>query len=453
MKTFKAMCGGLICLSVPLLNGCVSIYQRPSLNIPVAYAHAPLSQANSAPKVIELAPWWHEFNDDRLNGLIETALAQNYNLARASLSIKRARLVAGLARRDQWPQVSGSLAESTSSSIESFSSQVSLGYEVDLWRRLDSTHSAAEWEAKATQEDRDATRLALIGTVCNFYWDIAFTHQQIATAELNLRYQQKLVGLIKSQYDLGAVSGVEVAESQQSLSVQLASLSVLEQHLVAVRAGLEILLGHEAMDSSQEPQAMPQSPLAAIRADLPVQLLGRRPDIRASEMRLRATLATGDAVRAGLYPSLSLTGSNHSQGDRLSSLFANPVSTLSVVIGLNFLDFPRHRMAANISQLDYDMAALAFQDSVYGALRDVDIALSQSAQLAQQGEVLQRALMAAQTSERLYGIRYSQGAVALRIWLDAQQGLRTAKAEVDKNRLAQLYNRALLYQAMGGGQS
>jgi len=266
-----------------------------------------------------------------------------------------------------------------------------------------------------------------------------------------LAYQQKLVNLTGIQHDLGAVSGVEVAETQQALAAQTAALSVLEQHLVEDRAALQLLLGNEALPLIDEPQSLPERTLAEIPAGLPADLLGRRPDLKAAEMRLRATLATGDATRAALYPDISLTGTQNGASTALSSVFDHPTQTLIAAISFPFLDYPRHRLANKIARADYDVAALSFKQTLYVALADVDNALSERTQLRSQGQSLLHSLLAAKTAERLYGVRYSSGSVALRIWLDAQQSLWSAQLAYDNNRLLQLINQSTLYQALGGG--
>jgi outer membrane protein TolC len=42
----------------------------------------------------------------------------------------------------------------------------------------------------------------------------------------------------------------------------------------------------------QEPQALPERPLPPVAAGVPAEVLGRRPDLRAAELRLRETLAS-----------------------------------------------------------------------------------------------------------------------------------------------------------------
>ncbi|WP_349322663.1 efflux transporter outer membrane subunit [Asticcacaulis sp. MM231] len=432
-----------------VLGGCVSVYHRPDAQIPDHYSHA---GPPSTDALID-SRWWQSFDDPGLNIVVDKALASNTNLLVATFIVQRAQTVAGITSLDQWPRVSGNVSGTQANATTSYTANAALSYDVDLWRRLASTTSAARWEAKATQEDRNSTELALIGTVCQLYWDIGFTHQQITTGNATLVYQQKILDLVTYQHTVGAVSGVEVAEAQQVVNVQVSTLSELSQHLVEDRAAMAILLGNEPLAEAQEPRSLPDLPLTAIAAGLPAELLARRPDLKAAELRLRETLATGDATRATLYPGLSLTGTGGGTSTELSSLLSHPTGSIAALITLPFLDLGRHRLNDKLAQTDYDIAVQNFRQTLYAALADTDNALSHRTQLVNQAEALQKSLEAATTAERLYGVRYRFGSVALRVWLDAQQSLRVAQLAYDGNRLSQFNNRATLFQALGGGMT
>jgi NodT family efflux transporter outer membrane factor (OMF) lipoprotein len=430
-----------------IMGGCVSVYQRPITNMPDQYAYG-----DSSVSYEEIdKQWWRSFGDTQLDSLVDLALAHNLDLAVSSLSLRRAQLLAGITSLDQWPQVSGSLTAGRADELTSFGANLNVSYDLDLTRRLSSSALAARLEARAAEEDGEALRIALIGTVCQIYWDIAFTHEQIRAGELTLGYQRKLLDIVRYQHSVGAISGLEVALSQQALSAQLANQALLAQDLVVSRSALALLLGNQPMNEAMEPKSLPDISMSIIPAGLPADLLARRPDLRSAEMRLRAILAQGDAVRAGLYPDLSLTASGGAASAQLSSLFDNPKGSLAALITLPFLNWPKQRLNQKVTETDYEIAVQRFRLTLYEALGDVDEALSNRAQLINQSLALRTSLEAAKTAERLYGVRYRLGSVELRLWLDSQQGLRAAQLAYDANRLSQLSNRVVLIQALGGG--
>jgi NodT family efflux transporter outer membrane factor (OMF) lipoprotein len=446
----KYVCKSGILMSVALatvLSACASTpYDSPKVPMTAQFDHA----GNGTDATSQSGDWWTAFGDTTLNTLVSEVLARNNDLAAAALKVQQAQLQVGLTRLDQFPSASGSLGASTSSTTN-YSASLGVSYEVDLWGRLAANTRAANWEAQATEEDRQAARLALIGTTAELYWRIAYTHQQITVGQQNLDYALKVQDLVSIQHNAGASSGVEVAEAAQTVNSQRASLSDLQQQLVEYRSSLTVLLGGTPLPESSEPQSLPDLPLPEVGAGVPAELLARRPDLRAAELRLRENLADVDIAKAAFYPGLSLTASGGASSAELGSLFNNPTGALAASLSLPFLDFPRLSRNVKISQKTYDIAVLTFKTTLLQALADTDNALSSRTQLAEQGAAQAASLEAARKAEALYAIRYRTGSVALRIWLDAQSSRRAAQLSYDNNRLSQLINQSTLYQALGGG--
>jgi NodT family efflux transporter outer membrane factor (OMF) lipoprotein len=447
MKNFLKNRSVLVLIMTAGLSACATTpYETPQVPTPSQFAHA--GEGSDATAIS--GDWWTAFNDPALNALVSRVLVKNDNLAAAALRVQQAQLQAGLTRLDQVPEASGSLGASTSDSTN-YSASVGVSYEVDLWGRLSANTRAANWEAQATEEDRQAAKLALIGTTAELYWRIAYTHQQIAVGEQNLAYVSKVRDLVTIQHNAGSVSGVEVAEADQSVNSQIASLAALEQQLVEYRSAVTVLLGGDTWDTSAEPQSLPDIPLPDVRAGLPAELLSRRPDLRAAELRLRESLADVDITKASLYPALTLSASGGASSAELGSLFSNPSGSLGLGLTLPFLNYPRVRQNIRVSEKTYEIAVANFRTTLLQALADTDNALSNRTRLAQQGEAQAASLAAARKAESLYAVRYRTGSVALRMWLDAQQSARAAQLSYDNNRLSQLINQSTLYQALGGG--
>ncbi|ADU11744.1 efflux transporter outer membrane subunit [Asticcacaulis excentricus] len=434
------------CLSAIGLTACTSTpYVTPQVPVAETYLH------QTAATLIDKPPsaWWTSFGDAQLNALVSTVLTHNNDLAAAGLTLKKARLTAGLSRLDKWPSLSGSVSASHAGDT-SYSASLSVSYEADLYGRLNDTLRAANWEAQATAEDLAATRLALVGTTAELYWTIGYTHRQISVGQEDLAHARKVLDLVTTQHDAGAASGVDVAEAQQNVSAQEASLAALQQNLVEYRASLAVLLGGIRWDVTREPQILPQTPLPEVQAGLPADLLGQRPDLRAAEMRLREALATVDATRKSFYPTFTLSGSEGGISSELAEVLKNPSGSVAATLSLPFLDYARIHTNVRVSQTSYEIAVARFKTTWLQALADVDNALSNHTQLAQKAAAEAQALKAAQRAEALYAVQYKTGAVALRVWLDARQSARAAQLSYDNVRLAQFKNRLTLYQALGG---
>jgi NodT family efflux transporter outer membrane factor (OMF) lipoprotein len=439
-----------------LLAGCASRtpYVRPGAPLPAAFTH----QISAAQATVRDDMWWHAFGDPTLNALVDLAIARNPDLAAAAVRVRRAQLEARLSGNALVPIPNGSLSTGLSQpmsgtprrSVESASGSVGLGWEADLFGRLDARRDAARFEAQATAQDRDGVFLTLVGTTASLHWQIALANERITLGEQSLAYARRTQSLVEAQYKAGALSALEVREVEQIVTAQEAALTEVRQARVRSREALMALL-NGAPAPFDEPQSLRTEPLPGITAGLPADLLGRRPDLRAAELRLRGALASADATKASFYPALTLTGALGTSSGGLLNVLTNPVATLGAGLTLPFLNINTMRFETQIARTRYEEAVILFRKSLYDALAEVETTLAARAELATQGFALRRARDAAIYAERLYEMRYRVGAVPLRTWLDAQERRRTADLALSSNQLAQFQNQVTLRQALGGG--
>lgn len=457
MPTFKPT---FILLMAIVLAGCTAFrtpYERAPLATPTAWQNNNATNADAIPStsIAHSDRWWKNFDDPQLNQLIDQVLTRNHDLAGADILVRVAKLQAGLTAIN--PIFSASFGTTNSrnlrgvpDSARSQSLTGSASYLVDFWGNLASQRDAAEWQALATEQDRESIALTLIGTTASLYWQIANAHQHIDANEQSITYSKKTLELVRVQYAAGAVSTLELLQAEQSLTLQQANQTQLLQQLVASRAALALLFDGPAQAPYPERQSLSVVALPRVVAGLPSELLGRRPDLRAAELRLRNMLATNDATRTSFYPALTLTGSLGSGSSSLVNLLKNPVGTLSTGLTFPFLQWDQMQLSNQVAQATYEKGVIDFRQAFYKALSDVEVALSARHQFLVQGDKLAQSLDAANKIERLYQQRYRAGAVSLRIWLDAQEAQRAAVVAVADNNLNLLTSQLNLYLALGG---
>lgn len=442
----------------------------PAAHLPVpaqygrgdAAANAPVQdiqrEVTAPPADIRADAWWQGFADPRLDQLIARVLDSNTGMASAGLKLERARAHAGLAGADLWPQASGSVSASASRSTDrgddwsrNHGASVSLGWELDLWGKLRGQRDIARWEAQATAQDLQSTALSLVGQSCELYWQLGYLNQAIATGQANLDRLERTAALVQSQFKAGAVSRLEVRQAQQNIESQRAAQAQLEQQRVETRNALTVLLDGQPWPLADEPQDLDVAQSPALAEGLPAELLARRPDLRAAELRLRQSLASIKVTATSYYPSLSLSGSIGSSSPSLSEVLTHPVATLGAGLSLPFLKFRQMQLDIDSADLSYQIAANDFRRTLYTALSEVDNALSARTRLAQQLAAAQASYEEAMEIARLYEVRYRAGATDLRTWLEAEQTRRSSELSLAQVKRSQLVNDVTLYKALGGG--
>ncbi|MEX5442731.1 efflux transporter outer membrane subunit [Acinetobacter schindleri] len=448
------------------LVGCAAVvktpYEQPSIAVPGSFQNNTALSKQIYDDVLA-NQWWTLFKDPQLNTLVEDVLSRNSNLAVAGINLQQARIQARQTQSQQGVRI-GDARVSTGRQFSldgdgDRSTGISLGYpglsyELDLFGKLANQTEASRWEARATEQDLQATAQSLIGTTAQLYWQLAYLNERYSVVQQNLTTAQKTYDLVRVQYRAGAVSGLDLTQAEQAIQSQQATLSQIEQQRVETRTALAVLMNIPVQQLSiQEPQRLPNIALPAIAAGLPASLLSRRPDLNAAELRLRKALANKDANKASYYPSISLTGSLSTgigTSTSLSDALKNPVATLGAGLTLPFLQWNDMKRDLQVNELEYEKAILQYRQTIYEAFADVENALSNRTELTKQVELQRRNVELAEKTERLTEVRYRNGAVALKNLLDAQETTRNARLSLVQTRQNQYNAYVTLLQALGG---
>lgn len=443
------------------LVGCAAVvktpYEQPAVNIPGNFQNSKaISQQVHADVYAD--QWWTLFGDAQLNQLVSQVLASNTDLAVAGINLQQARLQAGLAANQQGPRVSSSVSAGHSIDLNSgddssrgLSLSGGVSYELDLFGKLVRQTEASRWEALATEQDLQATAQSLVATTANLYWQLGYLNERLTVAQQNLSSTQKIYELVRTQYRAGAVSGLDLTSAEQSVQSQRSTLSQIEQQKVETRTALAVLMHQPVQQLNiQEPSRLPRIALPTIAAGLPADLLSRRPDLQASELRLRKALANKDATKAGYYPSINLTGNLGSSSTSLTNLLQNPALTLGASLSLPFLQYNDMKKDLAISDLDYEKSIIQYRQTLYQAFADVENALSARTELNKQVALQERNVQLAEKTERLTEVRYRNGAIALKNLLDAQETTRNARLSLIQTKQSQYNAYVTLMQSLGG---
>ncbi|MFN3067887.1 efflux transporter outer membrane subunit [Serratia sp. J2] len=448
----------LVMLLPLLLSGCGSLtksdYQRPMLSVPAEWR----VQDTGSGYLQHTDHWWDNFEDPQLSMLIGRALTSNNDLAIAGIQLQQARLAAGLTDTNLTPDVSVTGSANNSKNLrnnttptESYSTTLSLSYELDLWGKLARAREQSQWQVEATEQDRQNTALTLIGNTAQYYWQIANLNQKIKQQQAGLEISQQTLALVQSRYASGAAGQLDLLQAKQSLLNRENAYRTLQQQREENRNALAILFNRSPTDRQAERSSLDINQDVPIAKVLPVEVIARRPDVKAAEGRLRAALAGSDVQRLSFYPSLSLAASLGSASSIFSQWFSDPVRTLGANAALPFVQWNTVQLTIEKSDLDVKQAAIVFRSQVYNALADVDNAMSQRLSYQQQKINQQQNLQLSQQRLVLARSQYQAGAVSFQSLLDAEDDLLTIETNLSDLQYNYLNATMKLWLALGGG--
>lgn len=447
-----------------LLAGCslAPQYQRPEAPIATVYP----AEASNAKADATATGWREFFPDQRLQQLIEAALANNRDLRVAALRIEEARAQYGIQSADLLPNLNATASGSRSrtpgavsitgrSSVNS-NYQVGLGlaaFELDFFGRVRSLNDAALAQYLATEEASRAAQISLIAEVAKAYLAEQAFAEQYDLARKTVESRENAYKLAKQRFEVGASSALDLRQNETLVQSARASLATLTRQRAQATNALTLLVGRPLGDLPAAQTLSGQNIVTEIPPGLPSDLLTRRPDIRAAEQRLRATNANIGAARAAFFPRISLTGSIGTASNQLDGLFESGSRTWSFVpqLVLPIFDAGRNRANLNLAEARNNIAVAEYEKAIQTAFREVSDALVARAALEEQ-IAAQQAVQDAQAERlKLADLRSQSGVASSLEVLDAQRELFTAQQQLVQARLLRLTNAVDLYRALGGG--
>jgi multidrug efflux system outer membrane protein len=455
-------------LAAGVLSGCSLAPQFVRPDAPVAAAYPGGSTAASAATTTDASAlgWRQFFPDQRLQGLIATALENNRDLRSAALRIQEARAQYNIQSADLLPTVyAGASATRTRTPAElsptgnrviSNSYQVGLNpaaFELDFFGRVRSLNDAALAQYLATEEAQRSAQISLVAAVAQAYLaERAFAEQQVL-AQQTLEGRRTAFQLAQKRFDVGASSALDLRLNDTLVQSARVSYVTLTRQRAQAQNALVLLVGAPLTDTSPAPILSEEQLVTDIPPGLPSELLTRRPDIRAAEQRLRAANANIGAARAAFFPRISLTAGLGTASGDLSGLFkaGSQTWTFAPQLLLPIFDAGRNQGNLDLAKVRKNLAIADYEKTIQTAFREVSDALVARATLEEQIDAQSRFLDAQAERLKLSDLRYQNGVASSLDVLDAQRELFNAQQALVQARLLRLTNAIDLYRSLGGG--
>jgi len=428
---------------------------RAGIPVPEAWAETEL-----APQSLDVSEYWRLLDDPLLTQFVETALANNLDLAQSAARLDQARAQLRGARAGYMPQVTGS-ARAQQDLLDNSADRpfISLGadasWELDLFGRIAGNVAASEADLAAAGYSLGDLQRLIAGQVALATISARATALQLAIARDTLGYQDENLQIARWRVQAGLVSSLDVEQARSQRAQTAASIPLLESNLAATANAISTLIGEppgRVLDLLESPAAMPAPPEVA-GFDAPAEVLRRRPDVRGAEASLVASMARIQVARAQLLPAIQLGGNIGTSSLGLGSLF--DVITGGVFGGLTQLIFDGGRTRAQVdsARAAAQGALAAWRQSILGALEDVETAAVDLDTARDRVAIYAEALDAANNSALLARSQYQAGLTDFRNLLTSENQLLSARnsqiaAEADR---ASAFVR--LTQALGGGWS
>ncbi|MBK6005023.1 efflux transporter outer membrane subunit [Ramlibacter ginsenosidimutans] len=443
-------------------------YQPPQVEVPADWKPAEGWRPARPDDAAVRGAWWQLFGDPQLDALEAQALQESPTLAAAAARLAQARSAVDVQNAGLFPQVSAGarglrqqisanrpLTNYSSSNFQTVQNEFALtlgvSYEADLWARIRSAVEAARAGAEQSVADFQNARLVLTTDVANAYFNLRETDIELDVLDQSIALQRRAMDLATARHELGATSGLDVAQQQALLDQTMTQVEVLRRQRSQFETALAALTGRPAPAFTVAPEARPRTP-PAVPVAIPSEVLQRRPDVASAERAMAAANAQIGVARAAYYPSLMLSTVGGIDSRLLSTVFDAPSLVWSLGLAVTQPLFDAGRTDANvaIAQAGYQLAVANYRRTVLTALQEVQDGLNGSVALDRAVAQARQAERSAERVLQLANDRYEGGAASYLEVITAQQALLNGQRQVAQLLGQRMLVSVFLVKAVGG---
>ena len=404
------------------------------------------------------AEWWTAYNNVELNQLVETALANNPDYLKAAIAINQELYRLNLTNADLFPTLSGGLSASSQRQIDThdnfadnFSGELGLSYEVDLYGKIRDLNDAQALEYQATILDKETAKLALINSVVDLYFNLEYLSNTIDVTQSNIKMYEDIKNIAEAKYKTGKADNVEFLEAKQSLLSEQNRLIELETQFKEMESSLKNILNTRQEDALNLKfgDILDQKTLG-VNLDVPLSVLANRPDLLASQYRLEKSFKTLEAENKNWYPSVSLRTALSSSSNKARSTFDVPFVMGSVSVDLPFLDWTRVKNNIKISEADYQIAFIDFNDTLNQAVNEVAYYYFAYEKSTQSFDNINENYQNSTEITQYYKERYNNGKIEFRDYLQALYSENSLRKSLIQQKYQIIKYENYIYKAMAG---
>jgi len=442
-------------------------YQRPTVLLPERFNSD--STVHDTTSIADIS-WRNYFSDTTLRHLIDAGLVLNFDL---QFALRNITIAQSQVKQSNWlwiPQINTRASSyfyrnsdngpagvnngAISNNNNDFLVSVNMSWEIDIWGKISRQQESARANYLQTYEAAKAVQTSLVANIAQGYFNLLMLDQQLLETKKTLDLNNDFVKLTRLLYDAGEVTylGVQQAESQRDNTAQL--VPQIEQDIQIQENSLQLLAGSLPGTIHREASLTDIHFSDSLETGLPVSLLNRRPDVRASELALVQANAQVGISQANMYPALNLTAGAGFESLKASNWFNIPGSLFGLAgatLIQPILQGRQLKTQLEIAKQQREQAVIRFRQSVLTAAIEVTNALVRVQKLKEQEKYAQQradTLISAVSNSQL--LFKNDLANYLEV-ITAQQAALNAQLSLAFILNQELDARVELYRSLGGG--
>lgn len=403
--------------------------------------------------------WWSNFNDDLLNGYIEKAILNNYDLKMATINVEEYYQNVKLQFANELPSAVAGFgpgffkAPGMTNTSSAFGLPVIVQYEADIFLKNHNKTKAVKKLYEGSKLDERAAYISVASAVGSTYFNIVNLDKMISLQEEIVKIRQDIYNLMLARNKEGLTSTADTIKANKALVAGQTDLIELKKNREKMLHQMCVLIGEspENASSIKRNSLDKMNYQLAIPTQIPSEIITQRPDYMRAELMVEKAGIDVKVAKKEFLPSINILGGALFNASDLGSLFTTKNMLLGVGGGLMTPLFQGGSLIANLKlkKATYERILQDYYKTNLTAIQEVNDSLVASrldkdkmAQTIKQYNL--------EKSDYKYNEKkYNQGTISKLDLIQYQENLLTIEKLVAQQKVECMTDAISLYKATG----
>lgn len=403
--------------------------------------------------------WWGNFDDDILNGYIEKAILNNYDLKMATINVEEYYQNVRLQFSSELPSATTGIGSGlfktpglTKTNI-GFGLPIIVQYEADIFLKNHNKTKAVRKLYEGSKMDERASYIAVASAVGSTYFNIVNLDKMIELQEKIVNIRQEIYDLMLVRNKEGLTSTADTVKANKALVQGQTDLIELKKNREKMLHQMCVLIG----ESPENANLIKRNSLdsinyqLAIPTQIPSEIIMQRPDYMKAELMVEKAGIDVKVARKEFLPSINILGGALFNANDIGSLFTTKNMLLGLGGGLMTPLFQGGSLIANLKlkKATYERILQDYYKTNLTAIQEVNDALVASRldkdKMAQTTKQYNLEKSDYQYNEK----KFNQGTISKLDLIQYQENLLTIEKLVAQQKVECMTDAISLYKATG----
>lgn len=329
--------------------------------------------------------WWGNFNDDLLNGYIEKAILNNYDLKMATINVEEYYQNVRLQFANELPSAVGGFgpgvfkAPGMTNTSSAFGLPIIVQYEADIFLKNHNKTKAVKKLYEGSKLDERAAYISVASAVGSTYFNIINLDKMISLQEQIVNIRQEIYNLMLIRNKEGLTSTADTVKANKALVAGQTDLIELKKNREKMLNQMCVLIG----ESPENANSIKRNSLdsinyqLAIPSEIPSEIITQRPDYMKAELMVEKAGIDVKVAKKEFLPSINILGGALFNAGDIGSLFTTKNMLLGVGGGLVTPLFQGGSLIANLKlkKATYERILQDYYKTNLTAIQEVNDAL------------------------------------------------------------------------------